>query len=79
MPPSYFELNNSIVVISAIAILSAFFYTVFWPMLDKNQEQQSACSDAICPPDAEDNNGYVTCKYTAKDGSTSTVKCKFKG
>ena len=72
------DLNNSVFVITSIAILAAFFYTVLWPMLDRNQEQQSACSKAICNNNVDDK-GYVSCTYKDSHGATQTTTCKFKG
>lgn len=72
------ELNMSVVVISSVAILVAFFYTVLWPMLDDNQKSQMNCSKAVCEKKA-DRNGMVKCKYKDKDGSSHDITCKFKG
>ena len=69
------ELNMSLVVISSVAILSAFFFTVLWPLIDKGQEAQANCSKAICEKNA-DSNGMVECHLK---GETDTFKCKYKG
>lgn len=77
------ELNMSVVVISSIAILSAFFYTVLWPMINENQNQQVNCSKAIClvkdPNKDVDKNGYVKCKYKDKKNQEHDIICKYKG
>lgn len=79
------ELNMSIVVISSIAILSAFFYTILWPMINENQKQQTNCSKAICKvknPSKDVTNGIIDhCYYVDKDGSPHDLDhvCKYKG
>ncbi len=70
------ELNMSLVVISSVAILVAFFYGVIWPIMDKNQEQQMNCSKAICAKKDTNNDGMVDCHLK---GKTETFSCKFKG
>ncbi len=72
------ELNMSVIVITLVAILVAFFYGVIWPMIDKSQEAQMNCSKAVCEKSA-DSDGYVNCTYSKKDGTTSNIQCKYKG
>lgn len=69
------ELNMSVVVISSIAILSAFFYTVIWPMINENQKQQVSCSKAICGKKV-DSNGMVKCHL---ENENEEFLCKYKG
>lgn len=67
------ELNMSVVVISTVALLVAFFYGVIWPMIDTSQEAQVNCSKAVCEPGAPDQN-FVNCTYKDKE-----IQCKNKG
>lgn len=74
------ELNMSVVVISTVALLVAFFYGVIWPMIDKGQEAQVNCSKAVCEPDPDpDDEGLVNCTYKDKNGNPQEIKCKYKG
>lgn len=70
------ELNMSIVVISSVALLAAFFYTVLWPMIDKSQKTQLNCKNAICPKKDSDGDGLVECHLK---GENETFVCKYKG
>ena len=76
------ELNMSLIVISAVAGLSAFFFGWLWPNMQKNQEEHTACSYATCDKNTLDANGYVKCSYSySKNGSNKSgvIKCKYKG
>ena len=83
------ELNMTIIVVIAVAILVAFFYFVIWPSLDENFEANSKCSRAICllPDECKgkkknDNacnevlEGLVECKVP---GSETKIYCPWKG
>lgn len=72
------ELNMSVVVISVVALLVAFFYGVIWPMIDTSQEAQVNCSKAVCEPEPDDE-GLVNCSYKDKDGNPQDIQCKYKG
>lgn len=72
------ELNMTVVVISTVALLVAFFYAVIWPMIDRNQEAQVNCSKAVCEPGTPDQN-FVDCTYKDKDGVEQSIQCKNKG
>lgn len=73
------ELNLSVIVISSVAILAAFFYTVLWQMINHNQQSQVNCSKAICnkPTDEDLTPEYVTCHMPGDDDET--FECKYKG
>ncbi|HJJ16481.1 MAG TPA: hypothetical protein OIM63_00085 [Bacilli bacterium] len=78
------ELNMSVVVISSIAILSAFFYTILWPMINENQKQQTNCSKAICTvknPSNDVENGIIKKCYYMDNNVRHELNnvCKYKG
>lgn len=77
MKESTSELNATIVVVLAIAVLIAFFYYTIWPIIKENFEQNSECSKAICETIDTDNDGMVTCY--SKNDKTKTFECIFKG
>ena len=42
------ELNMTVVIVIAVGILAAFFYTVIWPLIGNDFDKNSRCADAIC-------------------------------
>jgi len=77
MKESTSELNATVIVVLAIAVLIAFFYYTIWPILKDNFERNSQCSKAICETKDTDNDGMVTCH--SKNDNTKTFECVFKG
>lgn len=70
------ELNGTLVVVTAVALLAAFFFTVLWPMLKGRLENQSSCAKAIC--DSGYNQNHMA--YCYVPGKASDVfECPFKG
>ncbi len=69
------ELNITMFIISALAIIIAFFYFTIWPLIKGNLEATSQCSKAICDGNPDDQ-GEVTCHLK---GKTETFKCVYKG
>ena len=76
------ELNATVVIVLAIAVLIAFFYYTLWPIIKNNFDRNSQCSKAICETckDATGNVStdcdYVTC-HSKND--TNTFECVYKG
>lgn len=77
MKESTSELNATVVVVLAIAVLIAFFYYTIWPALKQNFEKNSQCSKAICEAKDTDGDGLVECY--SKNDKTKEFKCVFKG
>lgn len=74
------ELNSTVVVVMAVAMLMAFFYTVIWPILKGNMDANSKCGKAWCDKCASPDGvcSTVTCHY--KDGDESKeIICPWKG
>lgn len=67
------ELNATLVVVVAVGVLAAFFFTIIWPSMRANNIRNTKCSEAICEKHANEN-GMVTCKY---EGVSLT--CPYKG
>ena len=67
------ELNMTIVVVMAVAVLVAFFYFVIWPQLDANFQANSKCSRAICENPCKEGSN------SCDDAIGKLVKCKIKG
>ena len=76
------ELNATVVVMSAIAVLIAFFYYTLWPIIKSNFQRNSQCSKAICEPCKADTNGEKNCDFVVchpKNDPTNTFTCVYKG
>jgi len=75
------ELNMTIVVVVAVGVLAAFFYTTIWPMLRNNFIANSKCSNAVCDPSTVDENGMAECNTYKKNGEIDIkdLKCVWKG
>ena len=57
------QLNSTVVVVLAIAVLSAFFYFTLWPALKTNMEQTTNCSKAWCEGKPNSDGLTVQCYY----------------
>ena len=73
------ELNMTVVVVVAVGILAAFFYTTIWPVIKNSYISTSKCNDAVCDPSSV-SDGMATCVYY-KNGSPvgDSFKCVWKG
>ena len=73
------ELNMTVVVVVAVGVLAAFFYTTIWPLIKNTYVATSKCSDAICDKNSV-NNGVATCVYY-KNGVQvgNNFQCVWKG
>ena len=73
------ELNMTVVVVIAVGILAAFFYTTIWPNIKNTYVASSKCNDAVCDPRSV-VDGMATCRYY-KNGSQvgRSFKCVWKG
>ncbi len=75
------ELNVTVIVVISVGILSAFFFSVIWPMINDNFEANSRCSDAICVCEDIDEcvrTGTVDGCYIAGN-KDNTFTCDYKG
>lgn len=71
------ELNGVVIVISAVALLAAFFFTFMWPNIQKGMQFRSKCSDAIC--DVGYNKNKLTYCYMPGDDKKNYFECPYKG
>lgn len=72
-------LNMGLVTLIAIGTMVAFFYTVIWPAVKTNYNENTKCDKAVCDIVNLNNNGTVRCEYTDKNGHISYPICVFKG
>lgn len=67
------ELNAAVIVVVAVGVLSAFFFSVLWPQMRGNHVKNTKCGEAICGKEAN-SDGMVSCEYEGV-----TLMCPFKG
>jgi len=72
------ELNMTVVIVTLVGVLSAFFFTVLWPMLENNFNSETNCAKAICAPCSDGTN---TCEVRTchVSGESETFECVNKG
>ena len=75
------ELSNAVIVVTAVAILIAFFYYTIWPMIEGNFHAQTSCDKAVCDIRKENGkvktvDGKVECRIP---GEETTFWCNYKG
>ncbi len=70
------ELNGTLIVVIAIAALSAFFFTIIWPMVRQNLKDQAGCSTAVCDKGVG-TNGMVYCY--APNNKNDIIYCPYRG
>lgn len=70
------ELNGTLMVVIAIAALSAIFFTVIWPMIRSDLKDSAKCSTAICDKGV-DSDGMVYCR--APKNKKDEIHCPYRG
>lgn len=73
------ELNGTLVVVMAIAALAAIFFTIIWPMIRTNLQDDATCSNAVCDVGVSvgENNGSIYC-YSPND-KNKVIYCPYRG
>ena len=71
------ELNSTVIVVLAVGVFVAFFFSYLWPMIKGSMDLNSKCSDAICEPCNKDVCDYVKCHL--KESPDKTFECVYKG
>lgn len=77
------ELNATVIIFTAVALLTVVFFMVVWPLVKDGFYDAANCANAVC------DNGYIT---TGKDkgkvycvsphdnaGSPEIFTCPFRG
>ena len=73
------ELNMTVVIVIAVAILSVFFFAILWPNIKSTFIATNKCGDAVCDKRTL-SNGKVTCKYYKNGRQVGTeFQCVWKG
>lgn len=72
------ELNMTLVIVIAVGILAAFFYTVIWPLIGDNFDKNANCSKAICKCEGTcKQDGIAQCYIKGK--KNNVFECPWKG
>ena len=73
------ELNMTVFIVTVVAALGVFFFTVIWPAIKNNIASNTRCSDAICASE-KNRDGTVDCYYVDRHGKkTESFTCVWKG
>ena len=72
------ELNMTVVVLTLVGLLMAFFFYTIWPMIRGNFVSNTNCAKAICAPCTDGTNTCKT-KTCHLRGETETFTCVNKG
>ena len=74
------ELSATVVVLTAIGVLMAFFFYTMWPLMKSSIDASSQCNKAICETCESGDCEYVTCYPKGQYGNSSkSFKCVYKG
>lgn len=58
------EASTSVIVVTAVALLTAVFFTIIWPTIKGGMMKNSNCSNAVC------DVGYINSPGSAHHGQT---------
>lgn len=70
------ELNATVIIVVAVAMLAAFFFSVLWPRINEDLQQSARCSDAICDIGIN-KQGVVDCYSPGAKNNLFT--CPYRG
>ena len=76
------ELNITVVVVTLVAVLVAFFYAVIWPIVKNNLTYTQNCNNVVCDGSQIDRStGKVKCQYYDNNGKAvgNSIMCPWKG
>jgi len=66
------ELNMTVVTVIAIAAIGVLFYTVVWPIIERNIQNSTNCANAICQPCS---GGTASCQYYDESNKLTPITC----
>ena len=80
------EVNMTLVVVSIVALLAAFFYFVIWPIVRNEYALNSSCGRAACENPCGRGSGKNVCDQALGkvvpchvNGSDTIIYCTWKG
>ncbi len=76
------EVSASVIVISAVAVLTVVFFMVIWPAIKQGFKEDANCANAVCDsgyiPQGEADEGQAYC-YNPQDDSKEIFTCPYRG
>lgn len=72
------ELNGSVIVFTAVALLTAFFFMFLWPVIRQGMEEDANCANAVCE-NAFNEHGMSYCYNPEEDPGFTVFECPFRG
>ena len=73
------ELNNTVIVFTAVALLTAVFFMIIWPMVKQGCVDDANCANAICDAGYDPNTGMAPCINPNEDATDEVFECPFRG
>ncbi len=75
------ELNATVIIFSAVALLTVVFFMVVWPLVKEGFYESASCANALCDngyiPFSEPDGGKAYC--TSPYDSSEIFTCPFRG
>lgn len=72
------DLNGTVIVLAAVALLSAVFFSIIWPMVKQGLKDDARCADAVCDAGYTQGSGMVDC-YMPDSDSKTIFECPYRG
>lgn len=76
------ELNSTVIIFSAVALLTAVFFMIVWPIVKAGFYESASCSNAVCDngylPSGHQHEGMTKC-YNPQDDSKEYFYCPYRG
>lgn len=74
------ELSSSVIVLSLIAALAAFFFSVLWPWYKEMYAKDESCANAVCDNGYNrHNNGMAYCVAPEDSSLSDPFECPYRG
>ena len=70
------ELSSSVIVLTLIAALAAFFFNIIWPFYEDTFEKDESCANAVCDI-GYNSNELAWCHAPGK--TTPRFECPYRG
>ena len=75
------ELNATVIIFSAVALLTAVFFMIVWPLVKDGFYESASCANAVCDNGYLPNGaheGMTTC-YNPQDDTKEFFYCPYRG
>ena len=75
------EASTSVIVVTAVAMLTAVFFTIIWPILKSDMQKNSKCSNAVCDVgyiQSGEHYGQAYC-FNPYDEDREIFYCPYRG